>query len=107
MALVETLIAAKMEAVHPIGETVEIVGIEVGDRGHSCEEHTVCGSVVDCDVVVHLRRVQVVVDGKEESAVAAYWVTDGIDRCRVGFLPRHMVKHASRYENRLAQVTEL
>jgi hypothetical protein len=45
------------------------------------------------DVVVRLRKVQVIVDGKEESAVAVFVVSDGIDRCRVGFLPRHLLKH--------------
>jgi len=34
-------------------------------------------------------------------------VTDGIDRCRVGFLKRHMVKHAARYDGLLAQVTRV
>ena len=50
---------------------------------------------------------QVVVDGSEESALACFWVTDGIDRCRVGFLPRHYFKHWQDFEGRLAQVVEL
>ncbi len=86
---------------------VEIVGIEEGNRGRSCEEHDVCGSVIDEDVVVRLRKVQVLVDGKEETAIAAYWVTDGEDRCRVGFLQRHMVAYAARYDGALAQVTRV
>ena len=24
------------------------------------------------------------IDGKEESTIAAFWVSDGVDRCRVG-----------------------
>jgi hypothetical protein len=56
-------------------------------------------------VVVHLWKVQVVVDGREEAAIAAIWVTDGIDRCRVGFLKRHMVQHAVHFDGALAQVT--
>ena len=51
---------------------IEIVGIEEGSRGRSCEEHAVCGSVVDEDVVVRLRKVQVLVDGREETAIAVY-----------------------------------
>ncbi len=58
-------------------------------------------------MVVHLRKVQVVIDGREETAIAAVWVTDGIDRCRVGFLKRHMVHHAARYDGALAQVTRV
>ena len=91
---------------HPPGIVVEIVGTDAGDRGRTCEEHQVnCGVVLEEDVVVRLRKVQVVIDGREETAIAAIWVTDGIDRCRVGFLKRHMVRHAVRYNGALAQVT--
>jgi hypothetical protein len=91
---------------HPSGLVVEIVGTEMGDRGCSCEEHpNNCGEVLANNVVVRLRKVQIVVDGRKETATAAYWVSDGIDRCCVGFLPRHMVKHAVRYNGALAQVT--
>jgi hypothetical protein len=48
-----------------------------------------------------------VVDGKEETAIAAVWVTDGIDCCRVGFLKHHMVRHAARFNGALAQVTRV
>ncbi len=93
---------------HPPGIVVEIVGTEAGDRGRMCEEHTVnCGEVLEEDVVVHLRKVQVVVDGKEETAIAAVWVTDGIDRCRVGFLKRHMVQNAAHFDGALVQVTRV
>jgi hypothetical protein len=40
---------------HPPGIVVEIVGTEMGDQGHSCEEHTSnCGKVIAKDVVVCL-----------------------------------------------------
>jgi hypothetical protein len=95
-------------ATHPPGIVVEIVGTLMGDRGRSCEEHAVCGSVLEEDMVVRLRKVQVLVDGgAEETVIACYWVTDGIDRCRVGFLMRHMVKHAFLYDGALAQVTRV
>jgi hypothetical protein len=57
------------------------------------------------DLLVRLRKIQLMVEGKEETAITAIWVTDGIDRCRVGFVPRHMVRHATRYKGALAQVT--
>ena len=50
---------------------------------------------------------QVLVDGKEETAIAAYWVTDGEDCCCIGFLQRHMVAYAARYDGALAQVTRV
>jgi hypothetical protein len=45
--------------------------------------------------------------GNEESALAVYWISDGIDRCRVGFLPRHLLKQWQQYDGRIAQVVEL
>ncbi len=87
---------------------VEIVGTEMGDRCCSCEEHpNNCGEVLAGNVVVRLRKVQIVVDGCEETAIGAYWVSDGIDCCCVGFFLCHMVKHAVRYNRALAQVTHV
>lgn len=44
--------------------------------------------------------------GREETAIAVYWVTDGMDRCRVGFLPRHCIRHAQDFDGKVAQVVE-
>ena len=93
------------EPIHPSGIVVEIVGTEMSCQGRSCEEHEICGEVLKEDVVVHLHKIQLMVEGKEEMAITAIWVTDGIDRCRVGFVPRHMVRHAARYDGALAQIT--
>jgi hypothetical protein len=92
---------------HPTGVVVEIVGMEVGDQGHSCEEHSNCGEVMAEDMVVHLWKVQIQVEGREETAIAAYWVMDGVDCCHVGFLQRHMVRQAACYDGALAQVTHV
>ncbi len=91
-------------ATHSPGIIVEIVSTLMGDRGRSCEEHAVCGSVLEEDMVVRLRKVQVLVDGCKETTIACIWVTDGVDRCRVGFLMHHMVKHAAPCDGALAQV---
>ncbi len=92
---------------HPTVVVVEIVGMEVGDWGRSCEEHpNNCGKVLAKDMVVHLWKVQIQVEGWEETAITAYWVMDGVDRCHVGFLPRHMVK-AGCFDGALAQVTHV
>ena len=91
---------------HPSPIVIHIAGTEADDPGRSCEEHLCCSEVLQEDVVVPLRRVQIQVGGKEETAIAAIWVTDGIDRCRVGFLQHHMMKHASRYDGAPAQVTK-
>jgi hypothetical protein len=92
------------EPTHPCSILVKIVGTTVSCQGRSCEDHEICGDVLKEDVVVRLCKMQLIVEGKEETVIAVIWVTDGVDCCRVGFLPHHMVKHATRYEGALAQV---
>jgi hypothetical protein len=92
---------------HPTSVVVEIVATEVGDRGCSYEEYSKCGEVMAEDVVVHLWKVQIQVEGWEETAIAAYWVMDGINCCHVGFLQRHMVRQVAHYHGALAQVTRV
>jgi hypothetical protein len=95
-------------ATHPSGETLEILGIECGTNGRTCECHPqYCGEVVKEDVVLRLRKVQVVIDGIEETAIAAFHVSDAIDQCRVGFLGRHLVRHWMMYEGVLVQVVSV
>ena len=56
---------------HP-WETVKIVGIESPTNGHCCEEHTICGAILTEDCVVMFRKVQVIVNEKEESTIAVF-----------------------------------
>ena len=87
------------------GVLVDIVGIKASNRGRSCEEHACCGSSLELDSVVRFRRVKIINDDdKEEAALAVYWVTDAIDRCRVGFLPKHLLKHAHKYDGKAAHI---
>ena len=67
---------------HPPGIVVKIIGTEAGVQGRSCKEHPVnCGEVLEPDMVIRLQKVQLMVMGGEETAIAAVWVTDGIDCC--------------------------
>ena len=64
--------------------------------------------MLEVDTVVLFHAIQLLNDKKkEEIAVVAYWVTDGVDRCRVGFLPRFCIKHKSDFDGKLAQIIEL
>ena len=76
-------------------------------NGQSCEEHCICGEVVIEDVVLHLRKVQVQMNQQELSAIAVFWVSDGIDRCHVGCLPKVYVKNWKQYDGALVQVIEV
>jgi hypothetical protein len=100
-------IAIAKKPYHPSGVVAEIVGMECSNQGRSCDEHLNCGEVMVEDVVVCLQMVQILVEGKEETAIAAVWINDSIDRCRVGFLPRHMAKHVARYDGTVAQCTRV
>ena len=93
---------------HHTGMSVDIVGIEEGSTGRSCEEHSACGCILGEGSVVRIRRIQIMVDGHEESALGVFWIDDGIDRCLVRFLCRHLVKrHWATYDGRIAQVVEM
>jgi hypothetical protein len=93
---------------HPGGELFDLYGTHESGRGRSCEHHACCGSILQIDTVIRLRKQQIINDeGREEAAIAAYWITDGVDRCRVGFMPRHFVPHAEMFDGKVAQVVEL
>jgi hypothetical protein len=90
---------------HRTGVVAEIVGMEMSDQGHNCKEHLAnCGEVMANNVVERLWKVQIMVEGREETAIAAIWINDVIDRCRIGFFPPHMVAHANRYDGAVVQV---
>lgn len=101
--------------VHPPGMILEIVGTAGIDRGRSCEEHECCGSVLREDVVVRIRKEQILVPDfisgkgktKERTALTVNWVSDGIDRCRVGFLPHAYVAQGKLFDGVLCQVVEV
>ena len=93
-------------ATHPTGETVDIVGINCGDNGHSCEEFPVCGDALKHDSLVHTSSDQILIEGVEQAVMSVFWVTDGVDHWQVGFLPKHFLHHKQAYDGRLTQITE-
>ena len=59
------------------------------------------------DSLVRFCQVQVLGDDVEETALAVYLISEGIDRYRVGFLRRFLVKHKKKYDGQLAQITDI
>jgi hypothetical protein len=47
------------------------------------------------------------VHDSKESALAVYWIADGINHCHVGFLQRHLLKHWKEYDGRIAQIIDM
>jgi hypothetical protein len=88
------------------GRVVVVVGIGIGDRGRSCEEHEICGCILYPDVLVRFIKEEIMVEGRIEVVITVYWVTDSIERCRVVFLPRYLVPSSDSLDGVLAQVTE-
>ena len=88
---------------------VDIVGITIRDRGQSCHKHPVCGVQLIEGSTVCLRKKVLLVDGLREVTVAVYLVMGegGADGCRVGFAPRHLVKHMLQYIGALTRVKEV
>ena len=99
-------IACRM-SYHPRGDTVEIVGVNSPTNGQSCEEHCICGEVVIEDVVLPLRKVQVQMNQQQQSAIAAFWVSGGIDRCRMDIFPRHMSRIGSNMMEVLSRLLRI
>jgi hypothetical protein len=103
-------------ATHPSGLVLDILGIASGDRGRRCGDHMVCcGELLEEDFVVRLRMERILVPNflagkgkkREETAITINWVTDGVNRCRVGFLPRAYALEGAIYDGVLCQVTEV
>jgi len=91
---------------HPPGITVNNIGMDCSTHSSSCYDHHICGSLLAEDVVVHFRRLQILVDKKEKSIIAAYHVSDVIGCC-VGFLKSKLTKFSVLYEGMLGQVTSM
>ena len=92
------------------------VGIAAGNRGRRCEDHMVCcGELLEEDFVVCLRMERILVPNflarkgkkREKTAITVNWVTDSVDRCHVGFLPRAYALERAIYDRVLCQVTEV
>jgi len=94
-------------ACHPSGITFDVVGLRASSNGRSCENHECCGVVLEEDMVIRIREEQVLIDGKEQKALAAYRVSGGMDTCKVGFTRRHLLVHKDEYDGRLAQITDI
>jgi hypothetical protein len=124
-AVVASLVSAKfvpkcrpVGATHPSGLVLDIVGIAAGDWGRRCEDHMVCcGQLLEKDFIVRLCKERILVPNflalkekkryRYETAITVNWVTDGVDRCCVGFLPRAYALEGAIYEGVLCRVTKV
>ena len=66
----------------------------------------ISGDALKHDSLVHIQSEQMMIEGVEQAVMSIFWVTDGVDCCRVGFLPKHFLHHKQAYDGRLAQITQ-
>jgi hypothetical protein len=100
---------------HPSGIILDVVGTAGTNRGCSCKEHACCSDVLDNDVLIKLWREQILVldavtrggKMKEETAINVNWVSKGIDRCCIGFLPNAFIVRGSLWDGILCQGVEV
>lgn len=69
----------------------EIVGLRGTTNGRSCDVHACCGETLRTNDLVKFRSVGVAVGNKQERAIAAVRLEEGVERCTVGFLPVYML----------------
>ncbi len=90
---------------HSSDVVLDIVGMIKNDCGRYCEEHPDgCGvAVIVDDIVVCIQKELILVEDfllgkvkmREQTTLTINWVSDGIDRCCVGFVPKVYVQHSS------------
>ena len=86
---------------------VEIVGLHDGRRGRSCQIHSVCGSQVRVNSILKIKLITISIYGKEEEALGCFSLENGLEKCLVGFLRQHSIKHAINFKNKLVQIVEI
>ena len=123
-AAVGSLVLAKFAPkCGPVGTTppsclaLNIIGIAAGERGRRCEDNMVCcGDLLEEDSVVRLHMERILVPNflagkgrkkREVMAITINWVTDGVDCCRVGFLPQAYALEGAIYDGVLCRVIEV
>ncbi len=100
---------------HPSSIILDVIGTAGTNCGRSCKEHTCCGDVLDKDILVKLWCKQILMPDaitkggkmKEETAITVNWVSNRIDCCCVGFLPRTFVGQGSLWDGILCRVVEV
>ena len=87
----------------------DIFGLAYGDKGRSCDAHSVCGLSLAAGHTVVLRStLQYNEDTKfTEEVVKVFKVENGLATCHVGYLPRFLLDFKETYVNKLAVVEEV
>lgn len=66
---------------------VSVIGLTNSSNGISCDQHNICGKVVEVDSGLHVRLVQAWRRGRLVDNLVAYMFVGGVDTCK-GFLAK-------------------
>ena len=84
---------------------IELVGLDLGAAGRSCERHEVCGTAITLNNIIILRAGCVTgPDMDIHEVVEAHKVANGTQTCLVGFLARRFLRTKRHYINQMYQV---
>ena len=72
-------------ATNPTGVSINILGIERGDQGHSCKEHDICHFVLSINITVWLEKVQwcIFLVGQNCHLFEVFIVINGVEMRRI------------------------
>jgi hypothetical protein len=92
-----------------VGSQVEVVGTTESQRGLSCHEHYCCGTtLLGAGSYVCFRKTRFAWrDGKEENVLEVYFLEEGLQTCKVGYLGKHLAFRADRYDGLCACIVEV
>lgn len=78
---------------------IEVVGLHVNSSGRMCEKHSCCGRTVVVGDCLRLIRTIVFINGENEDAIKLVKISDGVETCTVGFVPKVWIPLAKVQRN--------
>ena len=91
-----------------VGSQVEVVGTTESQCGRSCRDHNCCGAaLLRVGSHVCFRKTRFAWrNGKEEDVLEVYFLEEGLQKCKVGYLAKHLAFRANRYNKLCAHIVE-
>ena len=86
---------------------VSVVGVTNSSIGRSCDQHDVCGKVVEVDSVLHVKLVPAWRRGRWVDDLVVYLFVGGVDTCKVGFLAKEHEADAALLDGKFIRVLDV
>ncbi len=87
--------------------TFAIVGLTNKSYGRSCNNHETCGIWVEIGSVVRVSCVQVWRRGRYHNDLEVYFVEDGLNTCKVGYLAKQHEVESHELDGQMLQVVDI